>query len=414
MNSVLVIVLAFLAGGCLLWSVADLLNLRHMKPALPREFEGFYDAAKYATAAGYLREKTIFGIARRCALVVFAIAFILAGGFGTADRAARALGAGAVPTGLIFAGILLLAAQVVLVPFSAWNVFVIERKYGFNRMTVRTYVMDLLKSLALTAVLGGIVFSAVILLFERAGPLAWLYCWVAVSLFQLFVLFVAPVVIMPLFNRFVPMEDGELKRSIEKFAGEHDFKMKGVFTMDASRRSTKSNAMFTGFGRFRRIVLFDTLIRKHDPAELVCVLAHEVGHYKMRHVPKLIGLSFLTGGLMFYAVSLLIGYEPLFKAFRIAQPSVYAGLVIIVFLFMPVDAFLSMFGNWLSRKFEFEADAFAVGATGKPETMILALKKLSIDHLANLTPHPLKVFLDYSHPPVLHRIKAIEEISGSC
>ncbi|MBW2174857.1 MAG: M48 family metallopeptidase, partial [Deltaproteobacteria bacterium] len=201
---------------------------------------------------------------------------------------------GPIPTGLIFAGVLLLAFQMISIPFSIYNTFVIEEKYGFNRTTVRTFTLDILKSWLLAAVLGGVVFSIVLWLFNKAGDWAWAYCWVVVVLFQVGLVFVAPVVILPLFNKFYPLEDGELKTAIEKYAKSQDFKMKGVFRMDASKRSTKSNAFFTSFGRFRRIVLFDTLIKRHTLDELVSVLAHETGHYKKKHILKSILMSIIT------------------------------------------------------------------------------------------------------------------------
>jgi STE24 endopeptidase len=270
-------------------------------------------------------------------------------------------------------------------------------------------VLDILKTWILAAVIGGVLFSAVLWFFEKAGPWAWAWCWFAVTLFQICLMFVAPVVIMPIFNKFVPLAGGELKAAIEEYAKMQHFKLKGVFTMDGSRRSTKSNAFFTGFGRFRRIVLFDTLIEKHTLDELVSVLAHEMGHYKKRHILKSMAISILTTGLMFYILSLFINNRELFAAFRMDHISIYASLFFFGFLYAPIEMVLSVFGNMLSRRHEYEADAFAAATYQKPQAMISALKKLSVDALSNLTPHPLKVFLSYSHPPVLDRIQAIRK-----
>jgi STE24 endopeptidase len=217
------------------------------------------------------------------------------------------------------------------------------------------------------------------------------------------------VVIMPLFNKFFPIEEGELKRAIEDYAAKQDFKLKGIFTMDGSKRSTKSNAFFTGFGRFRRIVLFDTLIPKHTVEELVSVLAHEMGHYKKGHIRKSIVLSILTTGVMFFILSLFINNKELFSAFKMQETSIYASLVFFGFLYTPIEMILSVFENILSRRHEYDSDAYAVTTYKKPEAMITALKKLNVDNLSNLTPHPLKVFLSYSHPPILERIKAIRK-----
>jgi STE24 endopeptidase len=260
-------------------------------------------------------------------------------------------------------------------------------------------------------VIGGVVFSIVLWLFDKAGDWAWAYCWAVVALFEVVLVFVAPVVILPLFNKFYPLGDGELKTAIENYAKSQDFKMKGVFKMDASKRSTKSNAFFTSFGRFRRIVLFDTLIKRHTLDELVSVLAHETGHYKKKHILKSILMSIITTGLLFFLLSLFINNEGLFSAFKMQNISIYASLFFFAFLYAPINMVLSIFSNILSRKHEYEADAYAVSTYGKPESMISGLKKLTADNLSNLTPHPLKVFLSYSHPPVLERIRAIRRMS---
>ncbi len=333
--------------------------------------------------------------------------FILAGGFNLVDRWARNFHLGPISTGLVFAGALLLAFQIIHLPFSAYHTFVIEEKYGFNRTTVRTFILDILKSWLLVALIGGAAFSGILWFFGKAGNPAWLYCWMAITLFQIFLLFIAPVVIMPLFNKFIPLEEGELKKAIEDYAKSQEFKMKGVFKMDGSKRSTKSNAFFTGFGKFRRIVLFDTLIEKHAVDELVSVLGHEIGHYKKKHIPKSMLISIATTGLMFFILSLFINNPGLFAAFQMEKTSIYASLFFFAFLYVPISMIFSILTNVLSRKHEYEADAYVVSTYRRPEAMITALKKLSVDNLSNLTPHPLKVFLQYSHPPILERIQAI-------
>lgn len=218
---------------------------------------------------------------------------------------------------------------------------------------------------------------------------------------------------MPMFNKFAPLPPGELCQAIETYAKSQDFKIQGVYVMDGSKRSSKANAMFTGFGRFRRVVLYDTLIQKHTVPELISVLAHEIGHYQRKHIYKFMAFSLISSGLMFFLLSLMIREPVFFEAFGITRPSVYAGIVFFGLLYTPVDLTLSVFGNWMSRGFEYEADAFAVTTGNHPESMIEALKKLSVDNLSNLKPHPLKVILDYSHPPVLQRIEAIQRLSGN-
>jgi len=409
MNLFLIIILAVLIGDYLLRLIVETLNIRHLRTDLPEEFAGYYDKETYKKSQEYLKERTRFNLLEGAVLTPLTIAFILAGGFNWVDHLARGFHMGSIPTGLIFAAVLLLLSQMVSIPFSVYDTFVIEEKYGFNKTTPKTFVLDILKVWLLAAVIGGILFSAVLWFFEEAGPWAWFWCWMVVTLFQIGILFVAPVAIMPIFNKFVPLPEGELRAAIEAYARGQGFKLRGIFTMDGSKRSTKSNAFFTGFGRFKRIVLFDTLIQKHTVDELVSVLAHEMGHYRKKHILKSMLISILTSGLLFFILSLFINNPELFAAFGMDHVSVYASLFFFGFLYAPIEVLLSVFGNGLSRRHEYEADAFAVDTYGKPRAMVSALKKLSIDTLSNLTPHPLKVFLSYSHPPVLDRIRAIRE-----
>jgi STE24 endopeptidase len=412
MNYFLFIILGVLIGSYFLDLIVDTLNVRHLRTDLPEEFEGYYDAIKYKKSQKYLKENTRFGIISDTITTPITIVFILWGGFNVFDQFARGFNLGTIPTGLIFVGVLLFALQILLIPFSIYSTFVIEEKYGFNRTTPKTFILDILKSWLLVVVIGGIILSAVLWFFEKTGAWAWLYCWIAVTLFQIFLMFIAPVIIMPIFNKFIPLEDGDLKEAIEAYARSQEFKLKGIFTMDGSKRSTKTNAFFTGFGRFRRIVLFDTLVEKHTVRQLVSILAHEMGHYKKKHILKSIFISILTTGLMFYILSLFINNRELFAAFKMQETSVYASLLFFGFLYSPIQMVLSIFGNMISRGHEYDADAYAVKTYKDPVSMIAALKNLSVENLSNLTPHPLKVFLNYSHPPVLERIRAIRRTSS--
>lgn len=411
MNYYFIIILSILIGTYLLDLIVDIINARHVTTDLPEEFEGFYNKTEYKKSQEYLRENTRFGIISDSIMTPITIAFIIFGGFNMVDQFVRGFNLGSIATGLIFAGVLMLASQIIHIPLSIYDTFVIEEKYGFNKTTPKTFVLDILKSWLLAAVIGGIVLAAILWFFEKIGPWAWLYCWIAITIFQIFIMLIAPVVIMPLFNKFAPLEECELKRAIEGYADSQRFKMKGVFTMDGSKRSTKTNAFFTGFGKFRRIALFDTLIEKHTVEELVSVLGHEMGHYKKKHIFKTIVLSILTTGLMFYILSLFINNGELFAAFKMQETSIYASLFFFGFLYTPIDMIIGIFGNALSRRHEYEADAYAVETYPKPEAMVLALKKLSTENLSNLTPHPLKVFLSYNHPPVLERIQAIRRVT---
>jgi STE24 endopeptidase len=408
MNVYLIVILVILIGDYLLDVVADVLNARHISTELPAEFRDYYDADKYKKAQRYLRDNTRFDVVADTVLTPVVIAFILLGGFNVVDGYARGFGYGPIVTGLIFGGILMLLSQIVHIPFSAYRTFVIEERYGFNRTTPSTFIKDILKKWTVGGLVGGIIFASVIWLFLRAGSGAWFYCWMVVAAFQLFFMYIAPAVILPLFNKFVPLEEGELKSSIERYAHERNFKLKGVYKMDASRRSTKTNAFFTGFGRFRRIVLFDTLIKRHTVDELVSVLAHEMGHYKKRHILVSLLILVAQSGLMFYILSWFINNRGLFDAFRMKETSVYASLLFFGFLYAPIETMISIARNKISRKHEFDADAYAVNTYGHADALVTALKKLSVHNLSNLTPHPLKVWLDYSHPPILRRIKALK------
>ncbi len=412
MNIYLVIIIAALVINYALSATAAWLNLKNISEELPDEFKDVYDSERYRKSQQYLRETTAFGLVHDTFYLILILAFILLGGFNYVDSIAREAGYGSIGTGLIFAGILLVVSQLIEIPFSAWSTFVIEEKFGFNRTTVATFVSDLIKGLVLTILIGGPIFAGIIWFFETSGPAAWVYCWIALSIFQIMLMFVAPVLIMPIFNKFEPLEDGKLKQSIMEYARKENFQMQGVFKMDGSKRSSKSNAFFTGFGKFKRIVLFDTLIQRHTVEELTAIIAHEMGHYKLKHILKGIVRSILMAGFTFWLLSLFIGNPGLFEAFSMEHISVYASLFFFGFLYAPLGMVTGIIDKAISRKHEFEADRYAVESYGHPEAMISALKKLSVDNLSNLTPHPFMVFLEYSHPPVLERIKAIRQVTG--
>ena len=342
MDLYLIIILTIILFEFFLNLFVETLNIKNANEILPSEFQGFYDAQKYKLAQAYLKENTNFHLIKDTISVIITLVFILAGGFNFVDNIARSFSQGPIITGLIFTGILGAALQILSIPFSAYQIFVLEAKYGFNKTTLKTFILDILKSLILTIIIGAIVLSVIFWFFYAAGFLAWVYCWIAVTLFQLFLLFIAPVVIMPLFNKYTPLEDGELKSAIENYAKEQKFALAGVFKMDASRRSTKSNAFFTGFGKFRRIALFDTLIQKHTTDELTSVLAHEIGHYKKKHFIKGIILSVITTGIMFFILSFFINNKGLFGAFKMQNLSIYASLVFFGFLYSPINLFISI------------------------------------------------------------------------
>ena len=413
MNPYLIAVLAFLILPALLQAVAEILNLRALREDIPPEFQGWYDAEKYAASQRYLRESTRFELFQHGVTLVLQAAFILLGGFAAVDQWARALGWGMIPTGLAFTGALILLTTLLSLPFSIYETFRIEAKYGFNRTTPGTFARDQVLGLVLTAVIGAPALAGILWFFARAGSSAWLYAWAAMFLLQMALMYLAPRFIMPLFNKFTPLPAGELRTAIEGYAEREKFTLRDLFTMDGSKRSARANAFFTGFGRNRRVVLYDTLVARHPVPELLAVLAHEIGHFKLRHIPKFIAVSAATSFLMFALLSVFIAEPRLYAAFGGtfdsigAQPPLYAGLVFFLFLLAPLNLLLSLALNRASRKHEFEADAFAARTTGTPAALADALRRLSVDNLSNLSPHPLLVALEYSHPPVLQRIRAL-------
>ncbi|MDR3195608.1 MAG: M48 family metallopeptidase [Endomicrobium sp.] len=409
MNIFTCIALSFVVAVYLIETIANLLNLKNISNVIPQEFEGFFDKEKYDKAQSYLKDNTKFAIFSSAFTLALQIAFILAGGLNYTNSIAASLGFGTVLTGLAFAGILYLICEIADLPFLAYSTFVIEEKFGFNKMNIKTFASDFLKSLIINGIILGATFSALVWLFSNTAHYAWLYAFAAITAFEIFVTFIYPIAVMPLFNKYTPLEDGELKKFVEEYAKKENFKMKGLFKMDNSKRSAKSNAFFTGFGRPRRIVLFDTLIQKHTAEELTSAAAHETGHFKLGHIIKQMLFSFASMGIMLI-LSLFINEDWLYKAFLMNAQPVYAGVIFFAFLYAHISFALSTISSCLSRKYEYAADASAATTYKHPQDMINALKKLSVDNFSNLRPHKLKVFLEYSHPPVLDRINAIKNI----
>ena len=407
MNAYAVLILAALLLEHGLNLVADLLNLRALRPDLPEEFRDVYDAERYRRSQDYTRVRTRFGLIPATFHLVVLLGFWFAGGFAWWDGAVRGMGLGPIASGLVFIAALALTRMLLGIPFRWYATFVIEERFGFNKTTPRTFWADLLKGLLLSVVLGGLLLAAILWFFAAAGAWAWVLCWVATTLFTVFVQFVAPTWILPLFNKFEPLEEGELRAAVLGYASEVAFPLQGMFVVDGSRRSTKANAFFTGFGRRKRVALFDTLIEKHDTGELVAIVAHEIGHYKLRHILKGMALGIVQAGVVFFLLSIFLRHAGLYAAFGVVEPSIHAGLVFFGLLFAPIDLVLSFFVQAFSRHNEFEADAFARRTTGTGERLVRALKRLAADSLENLTPHPFYVKLHYSHPPLPQRIDAL-------
>jgi len=390
--------------------VGNLLNLRALKLELPVDLEGIYNTEDYRKSQEYIRTNTRFGLVSSSFGLIVILAFWFSGGFNWFDQVVRAWNYVPLVNGLLYIGILFIANSLLTLPFSIYATFVIEERFGFNSTTPLTFIMDRVKGLVLTILMGGILLAGILALFQYAGPYAWIYCWIAVVIFSLAMQYVAPTWIMPLFNKFTPMESGELKESIITYTNSVKFPVKNVFVMDGSKRSSKSNAFFTGFGRNKRIALFDTLIAQHSVPEMVAILAHEVGHYKKKHIVQGTIIGILHTGAIFFLLSLFLYSQGLFQAFYMMQGSIYAGLLFFGLLYTPIELVLSIIMQVFSRKNEYEADRFAAETIYDPSHMINSLKKLSSKNLSNLTPHPFYVFLNYSHPPLLQRIRAIQTL----
>ncbi len=407
MNIIALIILLAILFDFVLNGLSDYLNLTRLQEDLPEAFEGVYDPERYRKSQEYLKVNTRFGWMIAAFDLIVILVFWFGRGFPLLDEWVRSFGYGSILCGLMYIALLVVFKALLSLPFSIYHTFVIEERFGFNQTTWTTYFLDLLKGLGLAILLGAPLLTGILAFFEYAGTNAWWYCWIAVTVYMLGVQFIAPTWIMPLFNKFSPLADGELKSAILSYAGSIKFPIQNVYVMDGSKRSSKSNAFFTGFGKHRRIVLFDTLIKRHTTGELVAVLAHEMGHYKKKHIIQSLFFGILQMGFMLYLLSIFISYQGLFDAFYMSRTSVYAGLIFFAMLYSPLDFFIGLFMQMRSRRNETAADRFAVETTRDPQSMVDALKKLSVHNLSNLLPHPFYVFLNYSHPPVLQRINAI-------
>ena len=387
-----------------------MLNVRSLSTRLPGEFQGVYDQSEYHRSQEYLRAGSKLEWVRESLDLAVACAFILAGGLGWLDTLARSLGYSELTTGLVFIGALSLGQGLLGLPFDIYATFVLESRFGFNTTTAKVFIGDRLKGLGLVLVLGGGLLAAVIWAYSSLGQWAWLTAWGVITVFTAVMMVVAPVWILPLFNRFTPLAEGELRQAIESYASSQGFRLDGIFVMDGSKRSTKANAFFTGIGKRKRISLYDTLIDRMSVVEVVAVLAHEMGHARLGHIRKGFALAVAKMGLLLAVLQLFLGSAGIQEAFGVSRPSVHVGLVLFALAYQPLALLLGVLANAWSRRFEFQADAYAAKGPGGPEALATALKTLSLANLSNLTPHPLAVWLHFSHPPVLERVRKLKSL----
>ncbi|MEI6820921.1 MAG: M48 family metallopeptidase [Bacteroidota bacterium] len=406
-----IIIIAIIVFDYLLEHLLDYLNSTYWSNELPKELEGIYDAEKYKKSQDYQMANQKFSTLTSTLSFLAMLAMLLLGGFAFVDNFARQFSSNEIVIALIFFGILGFASDILSTPFSIYNTFVIEQKFGFNNTDVKTFILDKLKGWLLAIIIGGGLIALLVLIYNVFGNNFWWIAWIALSVFIIFITMFYSTLIVPLFNKQTPLEDGDLRKAIEAFADKTGFKLNNIFVIDGSKRSSKANAYFSGLGSKKRIVLFDTLIKNHTTEELVAVLAHEIGHYKKKHTLKGIAISLLQSGMMLFILSFFLGNPILSEALGVTKSSFHISILAFGMLYSPLSTLLSIAMNILSRKHEYEADKFA-GDNYNPEALITALKKLSVDNLSNLRPHPAYVFFHYSHPPLLKRVNALNSKSN--
>ena len=388
-------------------SVSSFLDLGNINPDIPDHFKKAYDKKKYAKSQEYLKTKTKFILVSSTFSIVLIFLVIHLGIFGVLNEFVNLQTNHFILQGLLFISIIYIFQDIISLPFSLYSTFVIEEKFGFNKTTVGLFISDKIKGYAIFIVMGSIIITPILYLFHEYENFGWLIAW---SLLALFMIAVQPLfvhVISPMFNKFTPLEDGELRTAIEKYTTQVDFPIARIDIMDGSKRSAHSNAYFSGFGKSRRIAIFDTLVENHTNDEIVSVVAHEVGHYKLKHIIHGTIIGIIETGIMLFVFNFIMNDYALFRVFGLNDLSVHAGLIFFSMLYAPFTMITSVISNAISRKNEFEADNYSLQTTKNKEALISMLVGLAANNLSHLTPHPFKVFLSYSHPPTIDRIKAL-------
>ena len=398
-----IIIIAIIIIDFIIDKYIDFLNAKHFDDKIPTELNDVYNEEEYYRSQSYKKENYKFSLITSTFTILLTLSFFIFKGFAWVDQVARNINDNEIIITLIFFGIIMLGSDIISTPFAFYQNFIIEEKYGFNKSTKKLFFTDKLKGWLLSILIGGGILALIVWFYQRTGENFWIYTWVFIGIFTVFMTMFYSSLIVPLFNKQTPLEEGELRSSIESFAKNIDFNLDKIFVIDGSKRSTKANAYFSGFGVKKRIVLYDTLIDDLNSDEIVAVLAHEVGHYKKKHVFINMILSLLLTGLTLFILSLFINNAVLSEALSVSQPSFHIGLVAFGILYSPISEITGILMNYLSRKFEFQADNYAKEKFNG-EALISSLKKLSKNSLSNLTPHKANVFVHYSHPTLLQRI----------
>lgn len=382
----------------------DHLNAKHFNDEIPNELKDVYNEEEYFKSQAYKKENYRFSLVTSTFSMIITLCFFIFKGFAWADGFARSFSDNEISVALIFFGIIMIGSDILNTPFSYYHTFVIEEKFGFNKTTKRLFLIDKIKGWLLSAIIGGGILAIIIWFYEKTGDMFWIYTWLFIGLFTIFMTMFYSSLIVPLFNKQTPLEEGDLKKSIYAFSEKAGFTVNNIYVIDGSKRSTKANAYFSGFGAKKRIVLYDTLINDLSIEEIVAVLAHEIGHYKKKHVMINMFVSLLITGITLFLFSLMINNAILSEALSVSMPSFHIGLITFGILYSPISELTGILMNYMSRKFEYQADNYAK-LKYNGEDLVSSLKKLSRNSLSNLTPHRMNVFVHYSHPTLLQRVK---------
>lgn len=406
-NILFYFILGFVIFDYVLEQTLNYLNSTKRSDKLPDELIGIYDDEKYKKQQQYEKTTSRFSFLTSTFSFIIIILMLSFNGFYLIDLWVSNYFNNQILRALMFFGIIMFASDILNIPFSIYSTFVIEQKFGFNKTKPLTFILDKIKSWLITIIIGGGILAFIVWIYMQTQQMFWIYVWVAISIFTIFITMFYSSLIVPLFNKQVPLEDGELRNEINKFAEKVGFKLNNIYRINGSKRSTKANAYFSGLGPKKRIVLYDTLINELTVSELVAVLAHEIGHYKSKHVLKNIVLSIFQTGVILYILSLFIGNPILSDALGSQSYSFEINLIAFSLLYSPISLITGIFMNIYSRKNEYQADSFAKEFYNSQD-LKSALKKLSVNNLSNLTPHKLYVFFHYSHPTLLDRLKALK------
>jgi STE24 endopeptidase len=402
------ILIAILIVKFIFDKVLDILNSKHFDDAIPDELADVYEKEEYEKSQAYKKANAKFSNLSGLFSLVITLVFFFFDGFKWADEVARSYSSNSIVITLLFFGIIMIGSDLINTPFSYYKTFVIEEQFGFNKTSRKLFLLDKVKGLLMTIVVGGGILALIVWFYQFAGANFWIYAWVLVAVFSLLMNMFYSKLIVPLFNKQKPLKDGELKSAIEAYAQKVGFKLNNIFVIDGSKRSTKANAYFSGFGPQKRITLYDTLINDLETDEIVAVIAHEVGHYKRKHIIFNLTSSILLTGVTLWLLSLFVSLPIFSEALGIAIPSFHIGLIVFGILYSPISEITGLFMNIMSRKFEYQADNYAK-ETFEAKPLITSLKKLSKNSLSNLTPHSSYVFMHYSHPTLLQRVQNLSK-----